>query len=277
MQIWITALAIVLLLPATGCSQGWHAKQGWKAEDYFTDQQVIALCKAIEAKDVAEIDRLVQAEVDVNTTGKFNMTPLLWAFPDDNLDCFRRLLEHGANPNVIVEGFQIPPRGAFWKGDSVMHMSLRTARPEYFDLVFQHGGDPSLMGAISNMTEAPIHTLVMSGGLDRQAKIARLLELGADIHQKNGAGNEAVTIAVGWFGQYKLALWLLEQGADPRAQRLDQKTRLIHKVLVERKRARTAPEQVQKDYAALVAYLEKQGESLEQAERDMKEWGYKYE
>jgi hypothetical protein len=43
----------------------WHQKCGWKAEDYFDDPQVIALCKAIEANDLAEIDRLIAAGVDV--------------------------------------------------------------------------------------------------------------------------------------------------------------------------------------------------------------------
>jgi hypothetical protein len=39
----------------------WHSKCGWKAEEYFSDPQVVALCKAIEANDLKEIDRLVAA------------------------------------------------------------------------------------------------------------------------------------------------------------------------------------------------------------------------
>ena len=40
----------------------WHAQLGWKAEDYFHDQKVLALCRAIEANDVAEMERRLLPE-----------------------------------------------------------------------------------------------------------------------------------------------------------------------------------------------------------------------
>ena len=84
-------LAVVLVfLPLAGCTEvsrvvgsTWHEKCGWKAKDYFDDPQVIALCQAIEANDLKEIDRLVAAGANVNAKGKGNMTPLLWAYPDN--------------------------------------------------------------------------------------------------------------------------------------------------------------------------------------------------
>jgi hypothetical protein len=86
----VVAVALVL---GCGWSLGWgllamlpgatvHQRCGWKAEDYFTDPKVIALCHAIEANDLAEMERLVKAGADVNAQGKDKMTPLLWAFPD---------------------------------------------------------------------------------------------------------------------------------------------------------------------------------------------------
>ena len=80
----------------------WHQKHYWKADDYFDDPKVIALCKAIDARDLKEIDRLVAEGADINTKGKGNMTPLLWAFSEDNQAVFKRLLEYGADPNVKV-------------------------------------------------------------------------------------------------------------------------------------------------------------------------------
>ncbi len=69
-----------------------HELFGWKAEDYFTDAKVIALCRAIEVDDLKEIDRLVANGADVNAKGKGNMTPLLWSYLDDKIDRFQRLL-----------------------------------------------------------------------------------------------------------------------------------------------------------------------------------------
>ena len=77
-------LACVGLLCSLGCGltamlpgATVHQRCGWRAEDYFTDPQVIALCRAIEANDLAEMERLVKAGADVNAQGKDKMTPLL--------------------------------------------------------------------------------------------------------------------------------------------------------------------------------------------------------
>ena len=45
-----------------------HQRLKWKAEDFFQDAGVVSLCKAIEAKDTEEIERLVKSE-HVNAKG----------------------------------------------------------------------------------------------------------------------------------------------------------------------------------------------------------------
>ena len=84
-------MAFALCCVVAGCgvldllpSRTIHQRCGWKAEDYFTDRKVIALCRAIEANDLAEMERVVKAGADVNAQGKDKMTPLLWAFPDNH-------------------------------------------------------------------------------------------------------------------------------------------------------------------------------------------------
>ncbi|MDR3110936.1 MAG: ankyrin repeat domain-containing protein [Planctomycetaceae bacterium] len=88
----INKLLIIMVSFAVvnGCSasSSWYSKFNWKAEDYFDDPKVIALCRAIEAKDIKKIDRLVANGADVNAKGKGNMTPLLWAFPDNKPEVF---------------------------------------------------------------------------------------------------------------------------------------------------------------------------------------------
>ena len=88
-------IAVALGLVAAGCGvmnllpgRSIHQRCGWRAEDYFTDPKVIMLCRAIEANDLAEMERLVKAGADVNAQGKDKMTPLLWAFPDNHLPRF---------------------------------------------------------------------------------------------------------------------------------------------------------------------------------------------
>ena len=100
----LLALAVVLF-PAmlNGCARVTgppHQRLKWKAEDFFKDAGVVSLCKAIEAKDLREIDRLVKSGVNVNAKGRGNMTPLLWAFPMGE-EVFKRILDLGADPNVV--------------------------------------------------------------------------------------------------------------------------------------------------------------------------------
>ena len=126
---------VVVLLSVAGCGEvsqitgsTFHQKFGWKAEDYFTDPKVIALCHAIEANDLAKIDRQIAAGADVNANGKDGMTPLLWAFADNKLERFSKLLEHGADPNVFIQS-DLNTHGGFHPGDTVTHMACGTEFP----------------------------------------------------------------------------------------------------------------------------------------------------
>ena len=123
----MAAVLLAFLAAIIGCGERtFHEKAGWKAEDYFDDPQVIALCKAIEANDLEEMKQLIDAGADVNAKGKGNMTPLLWALPDNQLERFKMLLEHGADSNVIIES-DFNTRGGMRAGDSVTHMVFKTS------------------------------------------------------------------------------------------------------------------------------------------------------
>ena len=164
-------MAVALCLSAAGYGamsllfeRTTHERFGWKAEDYFTDPKVIALCHAIEASDLAEMERLVKAGADVNAQGKDKMTPLMWAFPDNQLPRFKWLLEHGANPNVVVESDFNTGHRTF-PGDSVTHMACATPFPGYFDAVFDHGGDPNLRRTGASGRDAtPLFTVARKRG-----------------------------------------------------------------------------------------------------------------
>jgi len=256
-----------------------HQLFGWKAEDYFTDPQVIGLCRAIESNDLAAMERLVKAGADVNAKGKGRMTPLLWAFPDNNLPRFRWLLEHRANPNVVVEsGFGT--RGRIREGDSVTHLACSTSFPGYFDAAFDHGGDPNLpftmkLGlGLADQNYSPLMAVTSALGLkpdEKQKRIRRLIALGADMNALTPS-RTPVMDAVLWPGQFDLALLMLEAGADFRKYMDDEHKRLIHLVVMqERRLVEYSPEKRAK-FHELVKWLEDHGESYEEAKADLARW-----
>jgi ankyrin repeat protein len=248
-----------------------HQRCGWKAEEYFTDPQVIALCHAIEANDLAEMERLVKAGADVNAQGKDKMTPLLWAFPDNHLPRFKWLLEHGANPNVVVEG-EFNTRQTISRGDSVTYMACKTSHPGFFEAVFDHGGDPNIRhtGPLG-FSQTPLFAVITRGGGDKAAKIRRLIDLGADMNALSNGGTPAMQ-AVSWFGQYELAIMMLEAGANFRTYGESESQRLIHIVTKQERRLNEYTPEQRAGFHELVKWLEDHGESYEAAKADIARW-----
>ena len=278
--------SFVVLCSVGGCGllsvmPGWtlHRLFGWKAEDYFTDPQVIGLCLAIESNDLAAMERLVESGADVNAQGKGKITPLLWAFPDNNLPRFRWLLEHGADPNVVVEsGFGT--KGRIRVGDSVTHLACSTSFPGYFDAVFDHGGDPNLPFAmklgvgVADQNHPPLKAVTSALGLkpdEKQKRIKRLIALGADMNVLTPSYTP-VMYAVLWPGQFDLALLMLEAGADFRMYMDNDYKRLVHVVAMQEDRLDEYSPEKREKFRELVKWLEDHGESYEEAKADLARW-----
>lgn len=274
----IFCVIVMIAQSNIGCTEdnasmksSWHSKCGWKAEDYFDDPPVVALCRAIEANDLAEINRLIAAGANVNARGKGKMTPLLWAYPDNKLERFKCLLEHGADPNVLIES-DFNTKGGMSKGDSVTHMSCRTDFAGYFEAVFSTNGDPNLTNkSNSHAKDTPLFLLIGSMHFDNWGYFKLLIDKGADLNLKNGSGITPVMDAVGR-GKYNLALKLLEAGADYKIYQDNQVHRLIH-VIYRRTNSLTkmTPEQV-RDSQNIIQWLEDHGESVANARADIQRW-----
>lgn len=275
-------LAIFSIVATTACSKevaqkatkSWHSKFNWKAEDYFDDPVVIALCRAIELNDIKKIDRLVADGADVNAQGKGKMTPLLWAFPDNRPARFKRLLEHGANPNIIIKSDFNTNMSGMVPGESVTLMACSTWFPKYFDYVFLHGGDPNLAHHKDRTT--PLFALIRGPAKEKKRKVQKLIDLGANIDANKGyqytGGSTPIMVAASCFGQYDLALVLLQAGADFKVRKTVGKFKLVNIVLREASRLAFIGPKQRADYKKLVQWLDEQGESLEEAKATDKNW-----
>lgn len=267
-------LVMCIIFASSGCigslTPSWHQKYGWKAEKYFDDPQVVALCKAIEADDLAEVDRLIEAGANVKAQGKGNMTPLLWAFPENKPAIFKRLLEAGADPNVIVESDFNTRHTAIIPGDSVTHMAAKSSFPQHFRYVMEHGGDPNLLQPQTKNTV--LSTVIVEGAPYTRDRIKLLVEKGVDLDQPGRTGAPPVITAVNLFGQYDIALMLLEAGADPNVYIENQNKKLVHMVALAKKGLATSTPQQKADFHKLVDWLEAHGQSIAEAEADYERW-----
>jgi hypothetical protein len=207
----------------------WHARVGWKAEDYFQDDQVIALCRAIEADDLPTMEKLIKDGANLNAVGKDGMTPLLWAFPERKFPRFELLLKHGADPNVMIKsnlglksqpfhpypsgGRLLDDRGCA-AGDSVLHLAARSPQIEYLRAVIAHGGDANLVNPTTG--QRPLHVVINRNyHFDVMQRVELLLVAKAEINVFDDYTlNYPVTRAVNE-DLYDVALLLLRSGADP--------------------------------------------------------------
>ena len=194
-----------------------HQRLKWKAEDFFADADVRALCKAIEAKDIKEIERLVKLGVDLNAQGRANMTPLLWAFPMGE-DVFGKMLELGADPNI-----RLTENHLLLQGKSVTFAAVELVdgliysqyfydvhMDNYLNLVLEHGGDPNVEDLSG---DTPL--FCVRRNIRRvPEKIQLLLDAGADINHRNHQGATPLASAVG--RSHICVLCLLKSGADYR-------------------------------------------------------------
>ena len=165
-------------------------------EKMFPDPAVRSLAKAVGQGDSRMIDASVANGIDINQRGYGNATVLFWAVRMSNLRGFTRLLELGADPNVVFDD-----------GGTVIHWAVRNESPEFLKVVLTHGGDPNLTAG--QLDQTPIFEAVG----ERGDRLEILLDAGADPNIQNAFGSTPVLLAAGR-GRFDLVMTLLNRGAD---------------------------------------------------------------
>jgi ankyrin repeat protein len=161
----------------------------------FPNENVRALARAAGNGRIRKINDLVADGIDVDSKGTQGATPLFWAFRD--VDGFRRLLELGANPNVV-----------FGDGNSAMRWSIYMEDPKFLELLLQHGGDPNLESDV--LLGSPIHLACSYGQL---TKLRILIEAGADLDIQDSFGRTPLIVAAD-AAEFEVIHTLLTSGAD---------------------------------------------------------------
>lgn len=164
-------------------------------ETMFPDSQVRALAKAAADGNVRRIEQLVKEGVSVNARGTQGATPLFWGMQDHR--GFRKLLELGADPNIV-----------YADGNSVMLAAVKLKDRRILRAALEFGGNPNL-AAGDSFGYTPLFN-AMSEGIDM---VDLLLGAGADINAKDKFGATPVMVAAGR-GDYEMVYSLLERGAD---------------------------------------------------------------
>jgi len=274
------SLIVLMLLLFIGCEKvgqvtqfastkkSFHDNFAMRAENFFDDPDVISLCHAIEENELKKMSELIDSGVDLNAKGEGNMTPLLWSFPDNNVERFELLLQNGADPNVKLSKDIGSPR-VFKEGDSVMMLAAKSFFPQHFEIVLKYGGDPNITDKWGNPV---LHEMIASGAGDVRAKVRALVSAGADVNALDSAGWPATVSAIAAFQQYDVVQELLDLGAKPQLYKRDVKSKLIHSVVRRERDLHLYSREQQAAHKALLDRLIALGEDPVAAREDNKRW-----
>jgi ankyrin repeat protein len=207
---WIAlGMALIFLTGCVGLGQRSKSSRPkglmyMSAADMFPgNPQTQALVRAADRGDIAEIDRLVAAGADVNAVGTYGVTVPAWLLFHPNKAGFRRLLEHGADPNKIyydgtAEQLSLLHKAAHRAsviGTDYLRMALEIAK-----------GDPNLTPPDGKVR--PIAKALRFGNEDA---FILLINAGAEIDYKDKDGHPLVFYAA-TYDNFEITLFLLEQG-----------------------------------------------------------------
>lgn len=157
---------------------------------------------AVRADDAAGVERYAQAGGNLNVQALNGTTPLFLALSDGKRRAYERLLQLGADPNIIGS-----------EGRVVVNYAAGTEDPFWLRLALKRGGDPNLLnvGASMHRKGRPITFAIATGSFEN---IKLLVEHGADVDVPDDFGQTPLMDAMR-SARFDVVLYLLEQGADP--------------------------------------------------------------
>lgn len=86
------------------CGKGFLARTfvALPADKIYTDKKTLDFIWAIQHNDLESMKKLYQTGIDINSAGLYGFTPICFAL-GSNEECFRWLLEKGANPDILCK------------------------------------------------------------------------------------------------------------------------------------------------------------------------------
>ncbi|MCA9162526.1 MAG: ankyrin repeat domain-containing protein [Planctomycetales bacterium] len=193
-------IAIVVIVFSVGCNR--RIPRTPSLDDVFRKGELAEVVLAACDEDEARLSKALK-QTDVNQTGRWGITPLLWTIMNNKFTAYELLLQHGANPNILAED-----------GRSVMRLGAGHADSRWLSLALEHNGDPNLLD--NKNRYVPLTTPIFDAiAHHRVDNASMLLQAGANFNVQNGRGETPLNYAC-QFGQYDIAYKLLMAGADHR-------------------------------------------------------------
>lgn len=181
-------LTLLILMLASGCGNRADGVDIWTA---------------VKNDDAAAVAKYAAAGGDVNVRARDGSYPLFAALEGEKRAAYAKLLELGADPNIIFGGKL---------GRVVTNYAAAKSDPYWIRLALKHGGNPNLVntGASELRLASALEFAIHQGSLEG---IKSLVESGADISIPDQYGETPLADAFGET-RWDVVIYLLDSGAD---------------------------------------------------------------
>ncbi|WP_254063359.1 ankyrin repeat domain-containing protein [Rhodanobacter sp. L36] len=181
----------------------------------FRNPQAQVLARAAQDNNAGEVRRLIKDE-HVNPDALFSDTndeervPVVaWPVITQSLGGLKALLDDGANPNVKMRYPDLDKTVVLYYDNAMVYAAMNED-PAYLKLLLEHGGDP-------NTRNVNGETLLFQAYIwhNQWQNVQMLVERGADANAITQSGSILYDYTAE--GNFMAAYWLLQHGADPKA------------------------------------------------------------
>ncbi len=170
-------------------------------KDLFPDENARALARAAGDGKTVDIRKLVDSGVSVDVPGVKRVTPLFYALRSGNIDGVTKLLELGADPNMVYED-----------GLAIMHFATILGDVDFMRILLKYGGNPNLIAG--EMEETPIFLAIhISNEIGCNELLKLFIDSGSDINFQRKKGDTPAMAAAG-AGRFDAVYQFLAAGAD---------------------------------------------------------------
>ncbi|HFB66223.1 MAG TPA: ankyrin repeat domain-containing protein [Aeromonadales bacterium] len=165
--------------------------------EIFIEEPLRTLARAVEEENLVSLVNYVKEGGNINLRGRHGLTLLYWSLKNKKKKSFQKLLELGADPNLILG-----------MDNSVIYWSAGLNDPFYLDMVLKYRGDPNLIDP--RQLETPLFRAATPDG---KGNINSLISSGAKLNFRNKFGETALLTAAS-LNQYDVVYTLITAGAD---------------------------------------------------------------
>jgi uncharacterized protein len=162
-------------------------------------QPDVRLPEAVKRGDVAAVEALLRAGVQVNSAEGDGSTPLHWAAYDNNLEMARILLKAHADVNAKTR----------LEGLTPLYMACENGSAPMIDLLLSNGANAN---EADTLGATPLMEASASGSADA---VKALLDHGADVNTGESVRNQTALMFAADQGRADVIRVLIAHGADP--------------------------------------------------------------